>query len=233
MRNLLIFSFLILVSGGCALNGVSGNGNVLTKDRELENFDGISISGSLNLEILQAADYQVVVQADENLQDIIETYVEDRTLIIRSVENIRQAKRKDIQVKLPQLRMLDMSGATEVKTRGPIEGGGLSLVGSGASELDGELNYQKMKAELSGATELNLRGTINKVAIRSSGATELSWSNLKIGALQLESSGATEAELYVTERMSIEASGASDIEYRGNPVIEKQQLSGAASLKNI
>ena len=67
-------------------------GNVVTTERSISSdFDQIKVSEGLDVYITQTNEVSVNVEADENLQDIILTEVENGILRIHTAENIRSA----------------------------------------------------------------------------------------------------------------------------------------------
>ena len=71
------------------LGQVNGNGNVLTEERPVsESFTAIRGSAGLDVFLEQGDEAKIVVEADENLLDIIETEIVEGKLKIGTKENI-------------------------------------------------------------------------------------------------------------------------------------------------
>src|SRR5690606_6445715 len=80
---------LTLFLGSCNFNiqgpdffdSVSGSGNVIIEKREVQkNFDKIRVSSLLKVELEQAPNYEIIVEADDNIIPYITTEVEGNTL---------------------------------------------------------------------------------------------------------------------------------------------------------
>ena len=64
-----------------------GNGFLVTKERSIEHFDALKVSGSFNVEMTSSRKNQLSIYNDENLIEDIITEVKDGTLIIRTKKN--------------------------------------------------------------------------------------------------------------------------------------------------
>lgn len=224
--SLLVFPFIL---SSCVI-GVSGNGNVEEQSRNVEAFDRIEASGMFELHLVQSEAHRLKVVADENLMDLIETYVEGGVLHIRTKESIREAKELDVYISMPELEKIDLSGAVEIDGKGVFTAKDLRIESSGAAQIDLEIEVEDLDLELSGATEIKLRGSAENVRIEASGASEMELFALRVRKMRVDLSGASELEVNVSEDLQIEASGASDIKYRGGAHVSRQNLSGAASV---
>jgi predicted porin len=64
-----------------------------------------------------------------------------------------------------------------------------------------------------------------------SGASKIDAESLKSKTATVDASGASKVTLFVTERLNSDASGASKIEYSGNPANVEKKTSGASSVR--
>lgn len=231
MKRILSLLFVTSLLSSCMV-GVSGNGHVDEETRKVENFDGIDVGGMFEIHLVQSANYDVKVVADENLMELIETYVEGGVLKISSRENIRKAKELDIYISAPNYNSLDLSGAVTVDNKGSIRSTDLSINSSGASEINMNIDTQKLNLDLSGASEVRLSGIAEYVNISASGASDMEMFELKTKEMKLSLSGASEVDCNVSEDLQIDASGASEINYIGSATISRKDLSGASSINN-
>lgn len=231
LRILSFFAAAILLTS-CE-PGISGNGKVKSEVRELDDFDALDISGGFEVHIAQTGESGFRLEADENLHQYIETYVEKGVLYVSSTRRISHSKEMDLYINLKDLNGIESSGACEFNSRGTISGKRLNLDFSGAVEADLELAYEMIYADCSGAAELNLSGKADEVRVDGSGAVEIKALNLESRVFSLDLSGAGEAEVYVTEELNIDASGAVEVRYKGDPEKVNRDVSGAASIKPI
>ena len=222
--------FAALVFTACTPR-VQGNGKVKSETRETAPFNAVDIDGAFEV-YLTPADYSSLkVEADENLHQYIESYVENEVLYVSSTRRIGRHHELNLHLNVSDLRMIDASGASEFETRGMLRGEQLKLDFSGAVEADLELDYDKLNGDFSGACELNLRGNASRAVIDASGAVEVEAADFKTEYFALDISGAGEFDVYVTEELDINASGAVEVKYKGDPAVINRKVSGAASIE--
>src|SRR5690349_16930795 len=77
---------------------VRGNGNVVTQERSISNFEGVENYGSFDITLVPSATTAVKVEAEDNLQQYIETYVDNNKLQIRPREHYNLRPRREIRI---------------------------------------------------------------------------------------------------------------------------------------
>jgi hypothetical protein len=68
-----------------------------------------------------------------------------------------------------------------------------------------------------GASNLNLSGTTQHLTSTVSGASNLKAYDLKTSVVSVTASGASSAQVYATEKLTMKSSGASSVKYKGDP----------------
>ncbi len=101
---------------------------------------------------------------------------------------------------------------------------------SGASDFKGELLADRLQMNLEGASSVNLFGSISSLEAEISGSSDLLDYDLNISNLDINLYGASTAFLSVNESISIKASGASVLNYKGDATIQESELSGSSSI---
>jgi Putative auto-transporter adhesin, head GIN domain len=201
-------------------------------------FHGIKVSHAIDVILKQGNEEAVVVSAtDEKWRDRIKVEVKEGILRIwfdndgwKWNWNMGDKKLK-AYVSVKNLDMIDVSGACDVKVDGLLKGNELNVKLSGASSLKGEMNFSKMKMEQSGASDSNVSGRVNELIISSSGASDFKGFDLATDYCVAEASGASDIKVTVNKDLKVEASGASDVDYRGSATVSRSKSSGASSVR--
>ena len=232
----LAFAATVLFSSCRFLGGerINGDGNIVTRTRDVGNFNSVEAGGAVEVRLRQDAATSVRIETDENLQEFVEAFVEGGTLVVRQKRgyNLDPTKEIIIYVSAPQYENIEVSGASKLIGETPITGNKLELTVSGASEANMELKISKLQGDLSGASTLQLRGSSSAVDLQASGASKVRCMDLQTDETTLDLSGASSAEVMANKQLNIEASGASHVDYRGNPAIN-QKSSGASSVNKV
>jgi hypothetical protein len=217
MKIKLIVLFAALVLGAAGLKAQEkGNKNVVTQERSVSGFTGIVAGGALTLYLEQDPAFSVLVETDDNLQDNVTTELDGNKLVVKS-SKIRNPTKLNVYVKLPELKYLQASGATDVYGKSTFETEEMQIIVSGATSVKLDINVAYLESTVSGAADLTLTGTANTHMLDVSGAGTLKASNLETKKATYAVSGAADADLYVTEEITGTKKGAADISYSGSP----------------
>jgi hypothetical protein len=259
MIALLLVTFLIsgcqtiLVSK----NGETETGETEIRQYNFSEFTRVDISSAFSYEIKQSDTYSISITANNNLFDDIKVAKEGQTLIIgmeipgahwavfNNNPNIKAV------ITMPQLQGLDSSGAThgivadfssteklDVTASGASSVELVEIIAadtafdvSGASEVTGDIIVKDLELEVSGASTVQLKGSANSLAVDGSGASHLKLADLKVGNADVTLSGASDATINLAGRMDADLSGASTLEYIGEPILGIMDTTGASTVK--
>lgn len=208
--------------------GTRGNGDVTKQTRRVDHFDQISVSGGLNLYIRMGSKHEVVVEADENLQELIKTEVKGSQLKLYVEKSVWRSKAMDVYVTVMDLKELYASGGSDVYSKGIITANDFELRASGGSDVHLDLDVDRFTAKASGGSDTKLRGTINRANLQCSGGSDFDGRDATISYAKINTSGGSDSHIKVTKEVEINASGASDVYLYGNPKILSKNVSGGA-----
>lgn len=124
---------------------------------------------------------------------------------------------------------IDCSGASKGTLR--VEAGRLNAEASGASNLKLTVASGYADISASGASDITVTGSSGEAKLDASGASTLRAIGLQTKKAAARSSSASSATVWATEELNANASGASSVRFKGNPVILKSQSNGASSVK--
>ncbi|MES2623658.1 MAG: head GIN domain-containing protein [Pseudomonadota bacterium] len=204
--------------------------------RNIENFTGISVGGGINLFVEQGADFKVEVDSSVGATDEVTTVVEGDNLVIRMEKSLfhfglmNWFATHSVYVTLPRLESLTASGGSDVSVDGVLTGDELVLRTSGGSDIALEVDIDSLDIQSSGGSDIKLSGTTRSIVAQTSGGSDLDAMGLEAKEADLRSSGGSDIQITVTERITANASGGSDIFYKGDPAYEDVNASGGADV---
>jgi len=213
---------------------ITGNGNVTTETRNVGEFSSIDVSGGLKVYISQASDHVVKVETDDNIQEVILTEVKNNVLHIKQEDmtSLRATKIK-IYVSAPLFKNLEASGACNIISENKISSQEAINIGlSGSSDAKLELSTPRISLDLSGASSVTLKGETKDVLVDGSGSSDIHAFDLLAETVNLDLSGASNADIFASKQIELEASGASNVRYKGNASVSKD-VSGAANVRKM
>ena len=206
--------------------------------RSAENFHGINVSNAFDVYINQGNEEGVAVSAaDARIREKINVEVKEGILYIRfdskglSLGSRNKNLRAYISIK--QFDKLTISGACDVYFTNTITTDKLVLNQSGASDLKGKVKIENLEARISGASDVTLTGETTQLSVIAEGASNFKGYDLATDICNAKAGGASDIKLTINRELSAQASGASDIRYKGNGVIKDIKVSGSGSVKKV
>jgi len=202
--------------------------------RTLDDFNEIEISGNIKVILTQDSVQQIKIDAPENLMKRVFTEVIGGKLHIYTKNTIFFDREIKAYISQDSLRMIEVTGASSIKTDHPFYTSEMKLDFSGASQADLKLFVTgKTEIDLSGASSINLEGKTKEGNVDVSGASKLDAEDFKSEVMIVKVTGASKAKVYASLAIAANASGASEIVCFGNPVNVKKSdhLSSSVIIK--
>ncbi|MDC1261799.1 DUF2807 domain-containing protein [Polaribacter sp.] len=234
----LAFVFLMtVVCTSCvieAFNGIKGDRNVVTENRKItEDFTAIRTSTGLDVNITQENQNAVIVEADENLQNLIVTEVENGVLKIYSKKNIWSAKSKKVHVSIKTLNSLKASSGSDVRTVKKIQSEEISIGASSGASVRMTVVANSIATNTSSGATIRVSGSAdNHAAKASSGSSIKAYDLISKNVIVNVSSGAN-IDIHASVKIEARASSGGDIDYKGTPkkVLRRSSSGGSISDK--
>jgi hypothetical protein len=196
---------------GC---GLKGSGVEATETRELASFDAIEIDGGfiLVVHVDPAVNQRVDVRGDDNIVPEVVATVSDGELEL-TIDQwlVRPKLDTTIEVWVPSLSAIKVSGAADMRVDG--------------------LHGERFELAVSGASTSKLSGTIDHFEVDSSGANTLDARELHAKVVKIAVSGAGDSDVWASEQLDANVSGAGNVRYHGEPENVQEDVSGAGSVE--
>jgi hypothetical protein len=232
--NKILLTFLAIVTVQAAAFAQLTINDPNAQVRQAKNFHGISIGHAFDVYLVQGNEEAVAVSAsDDRYMDKIIVDVRNGILYIEIEKNGKfnwSNKKFKAYISFKKIDKLDISGACDVLVEGSIKADNLKIRLSGASDLKAKLEVGKLEVNLSGASDMNVTGVVTELDIEASGASKFKGFDLATDYCSANASGASDIKITVNKELSVHASGASDIDYKGAGVIRDLKTSGASSV---
>lgn len=232
------FLFIMMIAAGYAANSQNIVYDENAEVRSAERFNSIEVSGAVSLYLSQGLQQGVAISAGEaKYNNKIKTEVKNGVLHI-SVEGgvwngFNWTNRKlRAYVTAIDLKRMEVSGACYVSISGTLKSDDLKMDVSGASEVKGMININHLSLDVSGASVARLSGMAKDAAIEASGACKINSYDLSVATCKASSSGASNIKLTITGELNADASGGSNIYYKGPGIGKTLNSSAGASIKS-
>ncbi len=214
---------------------IRGNGNVTTQTRSAGQFNSIDVSGNIDVYVKQDSTASIKIEADENLQQYIETIDDGNVLRIKTEEgyNLRSSRQIKVYVSSATFKKFEASGACDIFSDGNISSTSDIDIGlSGSCDATLDITAPKVSADVSGACTIKLKGQTKDFNVQGSGSTDIKCFDLLAENVDLDISGAGDAEVSASVKLTGDISGAASVHYKGTAQTDIH-TSGATSVKKV
>ena len=214
-----IFAFISIILSSCWFMGpsVKGNGNVTEEVRQVAPFDQIHVSRGMNVYITQGSPAKVIVIADNNLHEVIETKVEGGVLKVYVNENIRWAKEKKVMVTVEKLSGLETTSGSNAWSQNQIMSEDLDMKASSGANITMDVNAKYLKADCSSGANIKVSGLAKEAELETSSGANLKGEELKADNCKMKASSGGNVSSTVNGRLEAKASSGGNVVYYGEP----------------
>jgi phage shock protein PspC (stress-responsive transcriptional regulator) len=205
------------MSGQDEPNGTADN---FSQVFELGAFRNLDINGPFRVNVEPGDDFGVQVVGSEARLNDVEVENRNGTLEIRfeRVLNTYEGDLIEINVIMPEVQDLNLRSNAQLNLSNVrIDALNIELGGSSQGFLD--VDADRISLNMVGASSLKLFGQSRQLDATMNGAARLEALDLQVRNASLETSGAAQAQVYVTEELNADAEDTSRIRYQGNPNI--------------
>ncbi len=237
LAKITIAFLMALLLSSCAFDmnwgeGKRGNGVIAEDKREItEEFTAISAAEGLDVYVTQDDDFEIMVEADENVIDLIATDIRDGKLRIHAIESIGRAT-KNVYVSLPDISALSTSSGADLTSKNVIEANKITLDASSGSDLQIELMADEVSADVSSGADIKISGEANMFYADASSGADIRARDFQVKTCHADASSGADIRVYVTEQLVAEASSGADISYSGNASVKKNKSVSGSVHKN-
>jgi hypothetical protein len=209
-------ALLAAVVAAAVLLAGCGAGTPVDQRRAVGSVHALAISGGVKVTVVRAPAPSVTVHAGRAVIDRVVTEARDGVLridarhgIVIGPDPLGDAR---VRVALPRLDDVRLHGGSDVDL-GDLEADSLTLRVSGHGDVKAAGRVGHLDAEVSGPGDARLAGL-----------------TARTGRVAVHGPG--DADVHVTDALSIEVHGPGDVSYRGNPRVT-QEVSGPGDVTRI
>jgi len=216
MRAIVLLLVLSLLFGSC-IHGIRGSGRVVKSERNVAAFTSISASAGIEVLLSQDSVSKVMVEADDNLQEIIKTEVSNGELKIYPLRRIRSASAKKVYVSFKTIHSLTASSGSEIKSKMDLKINSLELSASSGAKVGLALAVDKLSVEGTSGAEIELSGSAEKLDVEGSSGVQIKMSSLQSKICNAGVSSGAGLKIAVSDKIVAKASSGGNIKVTGNP----------------
>ncbi len=217
---------LSLFLSSCAFDfstGEKGNGNIVEESREITSeFTQISASEGIRVFVTQANNFDIAIEADENIIDLIGTDINNGKLRIHAIRNIGNATKK-VYVSMPKINAISSSSGAHLSSKNVITTSQLDLNASSGSILTAEIETEDLEIDASSGANINLSGKASNADIDGSSGANIRAKDLLSERCNAQASSGANLNVNVSKNLTADASSGGNISYSGDAEVHKKK----------
>ncbi len=199
----LVAALALALLPGCT----QGEGPVVDRAREVAAFSRVEAGAGVHVSLTIGPASSLRVRAQENIQDKVTTSVRDGTLRIEADEDFSTADPVEIEVSVPELSAISLSGGASMDVTG--------------------LQADAIEISLTGGAEATISGAASSLTLDASGRSVASLGDLESRTVTLRLAGGATAEVRAIDSVSGSASGGARLTVRGDASVQVDASGGA------
>lgn len=235
---------------------VKGNGREVTVERQVGEYESISVAGSYEVTLVQGKEGEISISGEENLVEHIVTEVSNGKLTIKTERYfnlIPSLKSTNIRIKVPvkDIEGITLSGSgsvvTDLTLRSPkfnttLSGSGdisaavdtdeLKVTISGSGDIKLNVKASEVKVQIAGSGDSELKGTTERIEVNVSGSGDLYAFDLLSNTADINIAGSADVKVNVREMLRTKIVGSGDVHYKGNPRIDSKIVGSGDLIKH-
>lgn len=203
--------------------------------RTASGFHAIRAEDGIDLYITQGAEEALAVSAnDPKYRDRIKTEVKNGVLRIYFDEDgfnfSFRNRRLRAYVSVKTLDAIDASGGADVFMKEGVTSTNFRLGLSGGGDFYGKITATSLTIDASGGSDVHIEGKVTDLNMEASGGSDFNGYNLITDNAKINVSGGSDAQLTVNKELIANASGGSDVAYKGTGTVRNVSASGGSSV---
>jgi hypothetical protein len=205
--------------------------------RNVSGFHAIEVGGGIDLFLSQGEEAVAVSASKNEYRARIKTEVKGGVLKIwyEWNSNLRfdwSNHKLKAYVSFKDIDRLEGSGGSDISVDGSIKVAKLAMEVSGGSDFDGKVETGELNIQASGGSDVRISGKADRLTIDASGGSDFKGYDLASDICNVEASGGSDIQVTVNKELSANASGGSDVYYKGTGLIRDLKTSGS-SIKKV
>jgi hypothetical protein len=209
-------------------------------DFNVSDFDGVSLAGSMDVEIRQSNSFKVWAEGEDKHLEKLKVEVNNGKLRIgtkskKDGDNCNTyAKCGDttIYIEMPAFDDIDVaaSGTITIFSFNGLGDVKFRVAGSGSIDVDGELEMNgKVDCSIAGSGKMNIDGTAQSADVSIAGSGDFTGLDLRVKDADISIAGSGNVGIHAEDNLKVSIAGSGDIEYVGDPSIKKS-IMGSGSI---
>jgi hypothetical protein len=212
---------------------IKGNGDLTSVTRSVGNYDGVSVAGSMDVNLINGTEGNVVIKGESNVIEYIVTEVSKNKLIIKVEDgfNLKTTRPLTVTVPVERINLVALAGSGDINNSGTLSTDTLEVALAGSGDIALSISASDTKTKIAGSGDIRLNGDSDALNIAIAGSGDFDASGLNSQNVTVSISGSGTAKVQCNGDLKARVSGSGDVFYYGNPKTRDTKVSGSGQIK--
>lgn len=213
---------------------ISGNSEVVQQTRSVGDYDHVSVTGMMQVQLVAGKEGRIDLEAESNLLEFIETEVRGGQLKISVKDgyNLQPSNNNPIRLVVPfeSLDAVTLTGSGSISNKDDIRERDFKITVTGSGDVDLSLVTQNLEGTITGSGDIKLKGNTENFRAKVTGSGDFLAYELEADAIDASVLGSGDIEVSPGNELNAKIAGSGDIKYRGNPGKQNFKTTGSGSV---
>ncbi len=215
---------------------ITGNGDVVTKTIETNDYDQIQISGSIDAQLIAGSEGSIKIEAESNIMDYIEIDSKRGELSVGLEDGINFSTRKGIKVYIPveSIKAVSLAGSGDIYSDLTLRSDVMKISVAGSGDITLITESRNLNLAVAGSGDLKVSGRTEQLDASVAGSGDISAYNLKANNVKASIAGSGDVAVFCNGG-SMQASivGSGDLRYKGKTSSLKKNIMGSGDITKM
>lgn len=233
LRNTILIALVLISFNSCTkeYDCISGNGNSISKEYIISDFNKLAVHGEANVYISKGETTSLRIVGESNVMSVLDVEVNNGELSIGEDNCFKNIERLNIYVSTSTLNGLSGSGLCNFYSPDKFTSSTFFCEIEGDGKMELNMDTQEFDATISGTGYISAKGAASNQFINISGDGDIKLFDLMGSNADITFDGMGDVEVNVSSKLKVRISGAGNVYYKGNPSID-QKISGSGTVVN-
>lgn len=213
-------------------NGVKGDGHVITKSRNVGDYDKVSVAGAFDVTLVAGSEGKLNIKIEENLLEYLITEVVDGKLKIKWEKGVNIRTRKGVYITIPfeEIEAVTLSGSGDITSDDTIKVSDFYTGVSGSGDIILSVEADDVTSKVTGSGDITIKGNTRTLKTSVTGSGDFHGFRLKAKNVEAKVTGSGDVSVFAAKSLKARVTGSGDIDYKGNPDIQDTKVTGSGDI---
>jgi len=230
----LLIAAVCLSLGSC--RKVIGEGPVVSQTRSTADFSSVELGVPAEMIFIPSDHNEVVIDAQQNILDLIDTYVSGGELMIKVRNSVNFRARAGIRITIRAASMhgLTINGSGSITVAQPFQPDNLKLRVNGSGNISANnIIAGQLDVSINGSGKIEvLGGTVGHEDMSISGSGDIDLMGIEAESAATQTSGSGTTRVFVHQNLDVHISGSGNVYYKGSPTVNTH-ISGSGNVVKL